>query len=522
MNKILNIGILVALIALAVLIGVIRVNTGYALSGDTGQIYMILQNIYDGMGPHNQILPSLMDLSASKHAYLTMPIIEFCKNNLSTGPFLSSEHNHFQLHTYFVMYLMSAFVFFFKVPYVINVINTLAFILFIYISFRYASKNIKWYYAIAIITVVAFHPAWSWSFIGQPYIDKIFLPLGLLIINECEKEFNSNKKIFILIILAGLIVEKVIIYVGIYLLTTSILNYKNFKNKKILILRILFSVVMLLGVYFGIKLFMITHWYGSAVSLNVFTILNLLQDQRFFNGFITLLIVSAPLLIPSLVFRKKLFIIAFGMLVPNLIGTIGGAEKVGFFTHYHTLYFPFLVYGFIFSCNSYFTKYVRSNLAKFIGILYLLFSAVFYILVGFNSNLQLQFVSVKNSDIFIKHLNTIWNMPNEFNKISATIDNIIPKDAMVSTIEPGWPYLYKHKDLVTYPFNIKTSDFLIVNYTKINNSYTYYGYISYLGKEITDQANACLMNKIENSNFDTANPVILNSSMAILKKVTLK
>ena len=136
MNKILNIGILVALIALAVLIGVIRVNTGYALSGDTGQIYMILQNIYDGMGPHNQILPSLMDLSASKHAYLTMPIIEFCKNNLSTGPFLNSEYNHFQLHTYFVMYLMSAFVFFFKVPYVINVINTLAFILFIYIFIR--------------------------------------------------------------------------------------------------------------------------------------------------------------------------------------------------------------------------------------------------------------------------------------------------------------------------------------------------------------------------------------------------
>jgi hypothetical protein len=33
------------------------------------------------------------------------------------------------------------------------------------------------------------------------------------------------------------------------------------------------------------------------------------------------------------------------MMVPNIIGNIGGAEKYGFLTHYHTLYFPFLIFA---------------------------------------------------------------------------------------------------------------------------------------------------------------------------------
>lgn len=36
-------------------------------------------------------------------------------------------------------------------------------------------------------------------------------------------------------------------------------------------------------------------------------------------------------------------ILALGALVPNLLGSIGGAEKLGWTTHYHSPYFPFLV-----------------------------------------------------------------------------------------------------------------------------------------------------------------------------------
>ena len=111
----------------------------------------------------------------------------------------------------------------------------------------------------------------------------------------------------------------------------------------------------------------------------------------------------------------------------------------------------------------------------------------------------------------------MWMMPNEHTRISELIGKTIPPESTVSTIEPGWPYLYKYKKIVTYPFNIETSDFLIVNYEK-KDSFKYFGYISYLGEEITEKANKCLLDKIILGNFDINNPIILNSSMAILKK----
>jgi hypothetical protein len=516
MHRISSYSILIILILFSIVIGVKRVTSGFALSGDTGQIYIILQNIHDGLGPHNQILPSLMDLFFNKQL-LTMSIEEFCKNDLISGPYSKSEYNHFQLHTYFIMYVMSLFVLFFEVPYVINVINTLAFILFIYFCYKYASKNIKWYYGVIIICLVSLHPAWSWSFIGQPYIDKIFLPFGLILIHKCETDFNSNKKILFLTIICCLIVEKVLIYVGIYLFITTIFNFKKFTNINVLLNRLLLSFIVILAFYFGIKLFLVNPYYGSSINLDPIAIFKLLQDERFLNGIISLLIISTPLLIPSLIFYKKLFIISLVMLLPNLIGNIGGAEKVGFFTHYHTLYFPFLVYGFIVSCNKFFLRYGSNKLFKLCGFSYLAFTSVFYIYIGFNSNLEIKFVPIKESEIFLNHLNTIRIMPNEHKVISKIIEQSIPTDARVSAIEPAWKYLYKYKNLVTYPFNIQSSDYLILSYEK-KGTYSYFGFISYLGEGVSNKANECLMNQIILNNFDIENPIILNSSMAILRR----
>jgi hypothetical protein len=39
----------------------------------------------------------------------------------------------------------------------------------------------------------------------------------------------------------------------------------------------------------------------------------------------------------------RLALIAFGAMLPNILDNIAGAEKTGWSTHYHSVYFPFLV-----------------------------------------------------------------------------------------------------------------------------------------------------------------------------------
>jgi hypothetical protein len=65
----------------------------------------------------------------------------------------------------------------------------------------------------------------------------------------------------------------------------------------------------------------------------------LLHDQT-----IKLLAILAPMLVLA-AFDWRIFLIAAGAVVPNLMGTIGGAEKINFYTHYHMPYLPFLISG---------------------------------------------------------------------------------------------------------------------------------------------------------------------------------
>jgi hypothetical protein len=48
------------------------------------------------------------------------------------------------------------------------------------------------------------------------------------------------------------------------------------------------------------------------------------------------------------IFNIRFFLIALSSLLPNLFISIGGAEKTGLTTHYHSFYIPFLISGAVF------------------------------------------------------------------------------------------------------------------------------------------------------------------------------
>jgi hypothetical protein len=517
-NKInwLNIYIpVVALTLVSAILAVIKVRSGASFMGDTGNYYILLENIHKGLGPYNQFMATLVDYSYIDKIH-SMSVVEFCKTSFNSIAHSADDFNHFKFHFYPILYPISTFLYLFEAPYVTHFVDIFSFFSFLYLAYFILLKNQCGYVTSFLVTVlISTHPAWSWSIQGAPFPDRIYLPFGLLAFYLIDFK-NSTKYGLLALSICGTIVEKVILYSGIFLILHTLLFYKKNRN---IAARLAFGLFMIL-VFELLKRYQLTSnpYYESFINLSPGALLNLFKDSYFFNGALSFLLVNLPFLLVILIKSPRLFIITFAMMVPNIIGNIGGAEKTGYFTHYHTLYFPFLVYSFCISFGELIKDMALINrnllLLKYPA---LLFTFVFFSSINF-SELQKIKLAFNDRNLYTSYFSRIYKDKNNYDFITSEINKNIPKTSKISSVEGGWPYLYQHLNSAFLPYEIDTSDFLIVYYSESNGKYIYSGVSSFNGVEATNAMNVCLNTKIENAKFNTGKPIKLNGSLAILGK----
>ena len=504
--------LLAAILAITTFLTNLRLHGGHVFFGDTAQLYLILEHLHQGIGAYNPVQPSVIDFQMTSNLGNMAPV-DICAADLNAHPYLNSQYNHFKFHSYFILYPISFLLSIFSTEYTINWINFFAFTSFIFIIFYILQENkVNKIYSILIVFLVSLHPCWSWAIQGQPYVDRWYLPFGILIFYFIQKQKTVLSPAYLLIILSSLLVEKVLIYNALFISIYSILFYKD---KNIFLSRIFIGLISLILFYILVHYYIVNGYYSSAIPTSFGALISNLSYPGALNGAISLIVVNLPFLLPALFFRPKLFLIAVALLVPNLIGNIGGAEKIGFMTHYHTLYFPFVTYAFICSAATIYQKY--NKLGKRILILgYITLSSYLYSHVNFKSdntitivrNFNLVYLSDFYNDFVIKR-----KQYNEKEIIQASI----PPNAMISSVEQGMVFAYKNIDLHIYPLNLEKADFLVLQYRLDNSKYTYSGYFGYLGQEHNNKVDACLQPRLDKS-FDTKSPIILNQSLALLKR----
>jgi hypothetical protein len=313
-----------------------------------------------------------------------------------------------------------------------------------------------------------------------------------------------------LYIFSILINEKVAIYQSIFLITFSVLFYQRDKNINKVLIGI--GVISLIFIYIIMNLFMSNPYYSSAIPKNFNELLNYLQNERNINGIISLLKINLILLIVPLIYARKYFILSFIFLIPNLFGNIGGAEKIGFLTHYHSLYYPFLVYGFIKSL----TLIPLENKKHYlILIIILISSTTYYLNFKSHSDLNLEFGRSKIN--FISYFSNLANQKNNFEKIRNDIESVIPTTKYVTAIDSAFPYLYKYENIYFYPIGLKQSDYVLTRYYYDNdNEIQYIGYVSYLSKDHEESVNECLSNTIK-LKYNTDDKIFLDNSIVLIK-----
>ena len=509
---------LLTIIFLTVLLTYIRVNSGVGFAGDTGQFYMILENIHAGKGTLNQILPSENEYFF-RQFLLSQDATKLCKMAWESPHFEAADYDHFKFHLYSIYYPASLCLYFFSTPYVVNGLNIFAFLLFLFIAYKISQKSeIPIFISIFTVIVISLHPAWSWSIMGQPYPDRLFLPLGLLLCYYTDDRGKLLNAMLAVLVLSALIVEKVAVYTGVFLIAYSILHYSNYRDKRAIIWRVFAGISALIFFYLVTSFFLVNPYYsGSNIPRTPAALISILSDERFFNGIKSLLWVNAPLLLPALILKPRLFLIAFVMVIPNIFGTVGGAEKTGFLTHYHTLYFPFVVYAFIKGTGEF---YRRISPIKAICIFgsYIFLTASFYLLLGFDDKQNIKLTRSPTANFYATSFYNMSKNMTSYKNITNLVESNMTLNAKISTIEAGWPYLYKFQSLSIYPFDFEKVDFLFVGYEKVANQFYYYGYNGYLGSRHMRIVNDCLNSRIVRAGYDVDNPIILSLSLAILKK----
>lgn len=181
---------------------------------------------------------------------------------------------------------------------------------------------------------------------GQYYFDRLFIPLTILYCYLHLKSSNTRFWFLSLIVICcvATVSERASLMIGVIAIYLAIFDPKNHNIHRIITIG--FGVLAIAYYVIWAKFFQNSVYHGSIHPLTILMNLRMVLDWTSPISVMTRqwLWVLLPMLL--LVFRSGRYLpLIFLFLLPNLMVSVGGAEKVGYVTHYHSYYIPLLIFG---------------------------------------------------------------------------------------------------------------------------------------------------------------------------------
>lgn len=358
---------------------------------------------------------------------------------------------------------------------------------------------------IGLLTLVAFHPAWSYSAYGQFYLDKLFpiLCVGYFFILHDWLTQDRRRPLLLAIvgILAAATSERSIIMMvagtlGVY----ALFGFRR-RWSKLDFMPLIFILIIGACGYAYMNFIQDNPDYASFIKSLIESISIIRRKAEAARSIYKFLFINVLLLIPFGYFAKRWTLIAILSLVPNLVGTIGGAEKLGWSTHYHSAYFPFLIVAMVMGATSFWKRktHVSSSIVLSLSIIVVV---IFAFLNPFPPAMEFSVRQVTETGPF-KTMGFVLGMGPAAGTIKQSenltrIAAFIPPGSEVSTLEGYMPALYEKgvKWLHFYPLGLGPSEYLVLPYTRKDNQFRWEGVFSYLGPDVVRQTNDCLQQKV--------------------------
>lgn len=472
--------------------------------GDTAQLAEVVENIVTRGVPENQIMPNLIEFFAqhlpTMHApqYATLPL----------NPPVLFEQNHLQFHSYIILYPIAVLARFFPVVTVLLTLYVLSFtatLLLAFFALRRRSVSIAG--ACAFCLLLTCHPAWSEGLRGQFYPDRLFIFFGLLFMLTASSRTSRRRALFVTALLCLSIDERTAITAGLFLLAYTLLYWTANQIDRVAKLAVA-SGLIVYGLVV-VKFFLPNNVYDSSfLPTSLGSAIGRFHIPGFSHDALLFLAINASLWILAW-FDWRAALIAFLLMLPNVFGNIGGAEKLGWTTHYHDEYLP----GLIWAALNGFTRAYRllatrpQRLALYVGT-----AAIICALGLTNPYLgTVAFANIQNLFVFwYPRESRMYNTPAEraLNAWPRQLADAVPEGSVVTTIEAGMPALYHHRTLRLFPMDLDHADYAVLVYNGgTGASAIYSGVVDYWGADDTTKANAVVVERMRRDGYDFAHPV---------------
>ncbi len=412
-------------------------------------------------------------------------------------------------HHYFIAYLLVPFARVMDIPLLIAIIQAgiyTSVLLFAYLLAR--QKEIRIPIAVLFTLLITQHPLWDQGLVGQLYFNRFFLPLSGLIIL-----FLERKKInYICVFLASLFAASTneIYGITIFMIIVSYLWIYKKKDAKLLALAVgslMFGFVSTvyiqqnfplrstqtnsLGSLFGHGIGgMIREIWKNIIEIKtrIFILINILG-----GGFFTLFHFW---LIPPLIL----------VLVPNILVNIGGAEKIGWSTHYHIGYFIPLIW---LSALGLTKIYERPKYQ----VIFLSICIAFLVWIN-PSTFQLN----ERPNIVIKKIAQsvfyYWQHGQRDLEYHRQLRETVKENETLSVPEAVSYHFYDHA-MYYYPMGINTVSTVILRYDDTQLGDRRFSSINYGHQD--PNLDLCIFNRMKKDGFDFNNPTIIDG-WAIIRR----
>jgi hypothetical protein len=508
---------LVLLFSIITFIVNLKLSSSLNLYGDTAMNYTILENAQKEGFLFNPIFPSLMKYSFIDSVY-TQPLAFFNNNNFNFEDSIYSQAvNHLRFHFYAIIFLLAPLVKMFSAKIIVNTLNISSFFGLLFLGYcLLRNQRIPIFLSLLSVLAFSFNLAWSQSLFHQPFYDRLFMVMSFAFVLTCVKKNFSPIYFILALLISSMTVEKALIYNAIFLFSYVVANFQKIDQVRLKYFLgaafFCFFIFLLVS-----RLYLNNPYYQSAIPHSLsdlfyrITEILTIEDQK--NRTFTFLLEVSPLLILPLFFAFRFFLIAFIILIPNIIGNIGGAEKIGFSTHYHSLYLGFLCFAYLLAINNLYKSNIKFK--RIFIFLYLMLTILFYLFFSINNKNLIEF---KFSNLnYVNQIADFYKSRGSAQKNQDLINNLIPKESRLSVSETAMAYVYDFKNLSFFPYNYENSDFLIVQYSVVQGKNLPY-FMTLLGEDHNIKSRLAIYNRLVDAGFNPEKPLAISPDFMIIGK----
>jgi hypothetical protein len=432
----------------------------YSAGADSAGFVCIISSVHDGKG---------MISSAFSSIYSLIPYLTYNLEQYMNADFLSLHHSQdfSQWHAYLIVYFMAFFKYIglssLQIASSFMSLTITGSLLIIYVFLRSNKVNIV--FTILFIVSILFYLPFIGHIFGQFYFDRFFVFFELLLLvllyQELENDYKLDKYIILVFLFTMSISERPALFASLTIIYFIMIYWKKVSFKKDLYLFIL-PIIGFIYIYIYMKFVLDSPYYSKITIDSIVVTFNQSFDFGSLIGQKTqiFLLILLPMLIISAM-NYKFFILSLITILPNLIVSIGGAEKVGFTTHYHSMYIPFLLFST--AIGIIYINKIKNNIKRYI----LLTMSILFIYSTYHIKLLDLKAKTYMPDLNILAVSPISNTMISFNANKIFYNKLIsdlPHDAKISTLEWIMPALSEYgMDRIDYfPIGIRDYEFLLV------------------------------------------------------------